>query len=149
MLRIYLDNCCYNRPFDDYSIGNNFAEANSKIYIQSLVAQGKLSLIYSSVSLNEIKASRKTDNKKQILEFINNNAEYYKNTKEYSLLLEIIKDVMKTGIKLNDASHVAYAIVSKCDYLISTDKRLLKYEDRRIRIIDPITFEKIWRETNG
>ena len=37
MLKIYLDNCCYNRPFDnqkDRAIG---AETQAKMFIQSLI----------------------------------------------------------------------------------------------------------------
>ena len=36
-LKIYLDNCCYNRPFDDFTIGKNGLEAHAKLFIQSLV----------------------------------------------------------------------------------------------------------------
>ena len=53
---------------------------------------------------------------------------------------------MKSGIKLKDASHTACAIMAKCDYLITTDKRLLKYRDERIKIVNPIEFVKIWRD---
>ena len=51
---------------------------------------------------------------------------------------------MRTGIKLKDASHTACAIIAKCDYLITTDKRLIKYRDNQIKIINPIEFLKIW-----
>jgi hypothetical protein len=37
MLKIYLDNCCYNRPFDDLTIGSNGTEATAKMFIQSLI----------------------------------------------------------------------------------------------------------------
>jgi len=53
---------------------------------------------------------------------------------------------MQTGIKLKDASHTACAIVAKCDYLITTDKRLLKFQDERIKVINPIEFLETWRE---
>jgi len=52
---------------------------------------------------------------------------------------------MRTGVKLKDASHTACAIIAGCDYLITTDKRLIKYTDNRIKIINPIDFLKIWR----
>jgi predicted nucleic acid-binding protein len=146
MLRIYLDNCCYNRPFDDPTIGNNFAEANAKIYIQSLVTLRKLSLVYSTINLKEIKASKNEENKRHILEFIKNNAEYYVRTRIHPELIPITDEIRETGIKLNDASHVACAVFSKCDYFLTTDKRLLNYKDPRIALLNPIDFEKVWRE---
>ena len=29
MIKIYLDNCCYNRPFDDLSQEKNYMEASA------------------------------------------------------------------------------------------------------------------------
>jgi hypothetical protein len=33
--RIYLDNCSFNRPYDDSSILKNYLEAEAKTYIQN------------------------------------------------------------------------------------------------------------------
>lgn len=35
MLRIYLDTCCFNRPYDDQSHIRNSLEAQAKLHIQS------------------------------------------------------------------------------------------------------------------
>ena len=53
---------------------------------------------------------------------------------------------MCSGIKLKDASHTACAIVAGCDYLVTTDKRLMKFQDKRIKIVNPIYFVRIWRD---
>ena len=37
ILRIYLDNCCYNRPYDDQSQIRISLEAQAKIFIQNAV----------------------------------------------------------------------------------------------------------------
>jgi predicted nucleic acid-binding protein len=144
-LKIYLDNCCYNRPFDDPTIGENFKEANAKIFIQSLIKLGELELVYSPISLEEINASKFEDSKTEILEFINRYAKYYINADIHPELVTITSDIMRSGVKLKDASHVACAIVSESDYMITTDKRLLRYKDNRIKIINPIDFTEIWR----
>lgn len=48
--------------------------------------------------------------------------------------------IMNTGVKFKDACHVASAIYAGCKYFISTDKRLLKYQTDRIRLVTPIEF---------
>ena len=41
-----------------------------------------------------------------------------------------------------DAHHVASAIIAGCDYLVTTDDRLLKFKSNQITILDPIDFIK-------
>ena len=47
---------------------------------------------------------------------------------------------MRTGVKFKDACHVASAIFAQCDYLISTDKRLLKFQTDEINMVTPVEF---------
>ncbi len=53
---------------------------------------------------------------------------------------DMAREIMETGVKYKDACHVASAIIAECDYLISTDKRLLKYKSDKIRLVNPIEF---------
>ena len=52
------------------------------------------------------------------------------------------KEITATGVKSADAIHTACAILANCDYLLTTDDRLLKYKSEQIEIIDPIEFIK-------
>ena len=136
-LRIYLDNCCFNRPYDDQTQLRIEFETKAKLYIQQQIIEDNLMLV-SSV----------------ILEFENNNNPYHirkfaitdflKNAKEYinecEEVINIARAISKKGVKAKDASHIACAIYAGCDYLISTDDRLLKYKDDRIRLINPVDF---------
>jgi predicted nucleic acid-binding protein len=54
--------------------------------------------------------------------------------------LSIANTAKGTGLKTKDALHVACAIVAKCDYFVTTDSRLLKYVDSRIKMVSPIEF---------
>ena len=47
---------------------------------------------------------------------------------------------MKTGVKFKDACHVAAAIYGACNYFITTDDRLLKYQSDQIILLSPIDF---------
>lgn len=46
-MRIYLDNCCYNRPFDDQSQIKIHLEAQAKLYIQAKIREGTYDLVWS------------------------------------------------------------------------------------------------------
>lgn len=46
-MKIYLDMCCYNRPYDDQSQLKIFLETQSKLHIQALIRDKKLKLITS------------------------------------------------------------------------------------------------------
>ena len=44
-MRIYLDMCCYNRPYDDQTQLKVAMETQSKLHIQMLVREKKLEFI--------------------------------------------------------------------------------------------------------
>ena len=46
-LRIYLDNCCYNRPYDDQTQLRISLESQAKLEIQKNIKNGELELVTS------------------------------------------------------------------------------------------------------
>jgi hypothetical protein len=48
-MKIYLDNCCFNRPFDDQSQLKIRLEAETKLKIQEDIRSGKYVLIWSYI----------------------------------------------------------------------------------------------------
>ena len=145
MLRIYLDNCCYGRPFDNQKNAVIFEETKAKLQIQSLMQNKEIELVYSSISIQEIVDIPFEEIRNFVLEFINNNAKYYVSKNNNETAIALSTEIMQTGIKLKYASHVACAIIASCDYLITTDKKLLRYKDSRIKIANPVEFLEIWR----
>ena len=145
--KIYLDNCCYNRPFDDFTIGKNGLEANAKLFIQALVKYKSVALYYSFMSLVENDDSPFEENKEYILNFMEANATGFVGIKRFDEIETLADEIMKTGVKKKDATHLACAIISGCDYFITTDKRILKYVTDRIVIVNPIRFVEMWGET--
>ena len=148
MLKIYLDNCCYGRPFDNQKDPVIRKEAQAKMFIQSLVKYKALELVYSSISVEEINAIPFEESKSSIFDFVKNNADFFIGKYDDEAEILLTREIMQTGIKLKDASHTACAIMAKCDYMITADKRLLKYKDMRIKIVNPIEFVEIWRDLN-
>jgi len=148
LLKIYLDNCCYNRPYDDIEQIRIKEEALAKLYVQKLIRENKIILYYSYVSISEILDCPFENKKTNIISFIKEvDAKYigYDKEKIDSLTIEI----QRTGIKEKDANHTACAIIADCDYLLTTDKRLLKYKSNKIVIINPIDFITFWEENKN
>ena len=48
-MKIYLDNCCFNRPFDDQSQIRIRLEAEAKLKIQIDIQDGKFELVWSYI----------------------------------------------------------------------------------------------------
>ena len=46
-MRVYLDNCCLNRPFDDQRQRRVRLEAEATLYIQEHIRRGTLELVWS------------------------------------------------------------------------------------------------------
>ena len=51
--KVYLDNCCYGRPYDDQTQTRIHSEAQAKMKIQQMVEAGTLKLVASSFLLDE------------------------------------------------------------------------------------------------
>ena len=50
-------------------------------------------------------------------------------------------NLMKQGIKMKDAAHLACAIKAGCDYFITTDDKLIKkYDGNMMKIRTPLEF---------
>ena len=48
-MKVYMDNCCFNRPFDDQSQIRIRLEAKAKLFVQDKVREGQPQLVWSYV----------------------------------------------------------------------------------------------------
>ena len=64
----------------------------------------------------------------------------YVGVQRSTIIQDKVNEIMSTGVKEKDAIHVASAIYAKCDYFITTDRRLLKYKTPEIKMVNPIEF---------
>ena len=135
--KIYLDNCSYNRPFDNQSQMKIRLETEAKLYIQSAVRDKKYLLVWSYMSDYENSKSSYEDNKKAVALWKGIADEYCPSSSE---ILELGRGIMKKGIKEKDALHIACSIKSGCDYFITTDRKVLNKSVPDIKIINPISF---------
>jgi hypothetical protein len=136
-MRIYLDHCAYNRPFDNQNNIKNQLETSAKLYIQDQIKQGKYDLVWSYMSDFENDNNPNIENKKSIQ--IWENISKYKCKSSENILIRGNK-IIEKGIRANDALHIACAIESQCKYFITTDANLTNKKIEEIKIINPIDF---------
>ena len=145
-MKVYLDNCSYNRPFDDQSQMRIYLETQAKLYIQKLIQDGYLLLAASYISRYENWNSPHPKNKIAIEKFFENVTTFIDIDK--ADIIEMKTDIiMKCGLKAKDALHITCAIEAKCDYFITTDDGILKkYRTGEIKVCSPIEFINIWED---
>lgn len=139
-LRIYLDVCCFNRPYDDQSQLKVAMETQSKLHIQNLIKDGKYDLIGSYTLDYEISRNPYEMRRRSIERFIRSNIKGYVGAERAEIIAPLAEEFMRTGVKEKDAYHIASAIYAGCEYFISTDIRLLKHKTDRIKLVTPIEF---------
>jgi predicted nucleic acid-binding protein len=135
--RIYLDNCCFNRPYDDQTQLRIYLETQAKLYIQSLVYENKIELAWSFMLKFENSRNLFSGKREAIALWENLSSFFVEKSEE---IRATAKEITATGIKEADAIHIACAIAGRCDYFITVDRRLLKFGDKRITICNPIEF---------
>ena len=136
-MKIYLDNCCFNRPFDDQTSLVIQLETEAKLFVQEQIKQGKISLLWSFVLDYE--------NRDNPFEEVRNRIARWKTlaVADCDLSDEIIEkanELMKLGLKQMDASHVACAIRLGAEYFLTVDKKILNKPIMDIIVINPIDF---------
>lgn len=139
-MRIYLDNCCFNRPYDSQSQIRIKLETEAKLHIQDLVKEGSVELASSYVLLYENSKNPYSSRKDTIKSFIDTNTTAFVSPDKHRDVASKAREIMKTGVKYKDALHVAAAIISECDYMLTTDNRLLKYNTNDVKIRNPIDY---------
>jgi hypothetical protein len=142
-LKIYLDNCCYNRPFDNQSQMKIRLETEAKIFIQARIRDGIYSLCWSYV-LDFENGNNPYEIKRNAI------APWEKIAEDYCPSNDAVvvrgKEIMRLGIKEADALHIACAIERNCDYFITADALLTRKRIEGIRVTNPIDFVREMEE---
>jgi hypothetical protein len=122
-MRIYLDACCYNRPFDDPGIDRNHLEAEAVVAILGHVQQGQWRLVGSEALDRELGGISETDRRQAVLGMLAAASESIAVTQaEYDRSVEL----MRMGFKRLDSLHLACAESAHCNVLLTTDDRFIR-----------------------
>lgn len=141
-MRVYLDNCMFNRPFDDQSHIRIRLESEAKLHIQSKIKNKELELIWSYILELENAHNPHDERKNAIIRW---KSIAMLKIIETSNILKNAKKVAEFGVKPKDALHVASAIEGNADYFLTTDDKLLSSLKRSkiIEALNPIDYIKV------
>jgi len=117
-MRIYLDNCALNRPFDDQSHIRIRLESEAKLYLQEKITNRQIEFIWSYILDIENDQNPFEEKRRAIVEKWKKFA--IVNISEAESLLKTANKLIIYGIKTKDALHVSSAIAGKADYFITT-----------------------------
>ena len=115
-------------------------EAQAKLHIQKKIQDGEYELVTSEILRFEIFACPIEIRRAVINEFIEKHSSYHVGAERSPLVRQMARAIMTNGLKYKDACHVASAVIAGCDYLITTDKRMAKYKNDKIKLVTPIEF---------
>ena len=130
-MRIYLDLCCFNRPYDDQSQTRIRLETEAKLVLQQKVRAFACELLWSS-TLDFENSQNSFDERRHAIGQWRSLATAV--VMADAQVIYLAREAMAFGIGEYDALHVASAIVGKADILVTTDDRFI----RRLRQFDKI-----------
>jgi predicted nucleic acid-binding protein len=138
-MRVYLDNCCYNRPFDDQNQLKVRLETIAKLEIQKQMRSGEIEYVWSDILANEVEESSFWERRERIEPWVKDANMYVATTPEIERQAELFMDL---GVKAADAIHLASAASAACDWFITVDKGILKKIRNvgRMRVANPLEY---------
>ena len=138
MFLIYLDNCCFNRPFDNQDYLTISIETQAKLLIQDKNKNQVYYLVWSYMSDIENEDNIEIERIESIAKWKSIATEIIKDDNDS--IIENIMKLQKLGIHAKDSVHLSCAIYANCDYFITTDRKLLNKKIEEIEIISPTDF---------
>ena len=141
-MRIYLDNCCLERPFDDQDQDRIRLEAESIVVVMRLIGEGKLIWVGSDILICESRRIRQPNeprDRDEILALLGETLMV--DPRDWAR----IRELRAMGFGFYDAIHIAVAEKGSCDVLLTVDDRLLSLSRRlrarlKVRVENPVTW---------
>jgi predicted nucleic acid-binding protein len=141
-MKIYLDNCCYNRPYDDLSIDRNRVESEAVLSIIKMGQQKTIEIIGSSIVDYEMKHSTDSESKDKVLQLYEVISAKIKYNAD---ILKRAKEILTTNkhIRSFDSLHLASAEIGNADILLTTDDKFRKNAKKiksSVRVMNPLEY---------
>jgi predicted nucleic acid-binding protein len=136
-LRLYLDICTFNRPFDDQNQLKIRLETEAKLFIQQGILNDEYELVWSYI-LEYENNQNKFDDRRNVVYDWKSVAKIC--CVENARIIEYAENLKIKNIRTKDALHIACSVYTNSDYFITTDKQLFNLKLNDIKIINPLTF---------
>jgi predicted nucleic acid-binding protein len=149
MLRLYLDTCCLNRPFDDQSQERVRAETEAIRSILEEVELGRWEMIRSEAVEVEVRRITDLTRRLEVLKTARAGTIHVSIRTEHQVRAGVLA---RLGFKGFDALHIACAESGGADVLLTTDDAMARRSRRlshelSILVTNPATWleETAWR----
>lgn len=140
-MRIYLDTCCYNRPYDDQSQNRIHDESEAVLSILHRSQTTDDTILGSDILKWEISQIPDSHRRFKVLTLYQSAKEivsYNSETKKQAAELQA-----QSSIRSLDSLHIASAECGKADVFLTTDDRLIRACRKlplSIRTLNPVSF---------
>ncbi|MCM1212576.1 MAG: PIN domain-containing protein [Blautia sp.] len=140
-MTIYLDNCCYNRPFDNQLQERIHLESETILTILKMGQMNKIVIVGSEILEFEINQMQDENKKRKVLglyQVVNKRILYTEDIKNRSA------DIMRISrIRTFDSLHIAAAEAANAEILLTTDDKFEKTAanlNLTTRVMNPLKF---------
>jgi predicted nucleic acid-binding protein len=141
-MKLYLDTCCYNRPYDDQTQERIHLEGEAVLTIVNKRGQTNDEIIGSLVLDLEMEQIENIEKQEKVKNFyaqtINKKIEYNND------ILRRVKELSEqTKIRTFDRFHLSFAENAGVDILLTTDDKFEKACSKlnlKIRVMNPLNF---------
>jgi len=127
-MKVYLDACCLNRPFDDQSQPRIRLEAEAISLILEKLHQSEWEWVGSEILLHEVGQNPDLENKQRALSFASLAHLVVETTEK---VLSRAEELEEAGFDPYDAIHLSSAELGKADVFRTTDDQILKVAARK------------------
>ena len=121
-MKIYMDVCCLNRPFDDQGQDRIFLETQAILSSISRCEKGEWALVSSGAIEYELDKMRDEERLESVKTLLAAAQEYLDMTKEAE---ELAARFQRHGLKSFDSLHLALAQLGGADVFLTVDDQLL------------------------
>ena len=138
---IYLDNCCYNRPFDDQTQERIHLESEAILSILKMGQMNKVVIVGSEILELEMNRMLDENKKQKVLDLYNVVDRRIPYT---GRIRKRAADIMSvSNMRTFDNLHIAAAEEANADVLLTTDDRFEKMAEKldlKTRVLNPLRF---------
>jgi len=127
-MKVYLDACCLNRPFDDQSQPRVRLEAEAISLTLEKLHQGEWEWVGSEILLYEVGQNPDLENRQRALSFASLAHQVVEITEKILRRAEELEDA---GFDSYDAIHLSSAEFGRADVFLTTDDQILKIAARK------------------